>query len=41
LAACYTMAGSMVGGGIGRAAGDEEAGRMIGAGVGMMIGLMN
>ena len=41
LAACATYAGGMVGRGIGRAAGDEEAGRLIGAGVGMMIDIMN
>lgn len=40
LAACATYAGGMVGRGIGRAAGDEEAGRLIGAGIGMMIDIM-
>ncbi|CAE6953979.1 Putative lipoprotein [Pseudomonas marincola] len=37
LSACATVAGGMVGGGVGRMAGDEQAGRMIGAGIGMMI----
>lgn len=37
LSACATMAGGMVGSGVGRMAGDEKAGRMIGAGIGMMI----
>ena len=41
LAACATMAGGMIGSGIGRAAGDQQAGRLIGAGVGMMIDVMN
>jgi predicted small secreted protein len=41
LAACATMAGGMIGSGIGRAAGDEEAGRLIGAGVGMMVDIMD
>lgn len=37
LSACATMAGGMIGGGVGRMAGDEKTGRMIGAGIGMMI----
>ncbi len=41
LAGCATMAGGMVGSGIGRAAGDQEAGRLIGAGVGMMVDIMD
>jgi len=40
--ACATMAGSLIGGGIGKATGgDGEAGAMIGAGVGMMIDVMD
>jgi hypothetical protein len=39
---CATLAGSMIGGGIGKATGgDGEAGAMIGAGVGMMIDVMD
>ena len=41
VAGCATMAGGMIGRGIGRAAGDEEAGRLIGSGVGMMIDIMD
>ncbi|MFI8479794.1 hypothetical protein ACIGCM_04400 [Pseudomonas sp. NPDC078700] len=37
LSACATVAGGMIGGGVGRMAGDQDAGRMIGAGIGMMI----
>lgn len=37
VSACATVAGGMIGGGVGRMAGDEKTGRMIGAGIGMMI----
>ncbi|MDX1579819.1 MAG: hypothetical protein R3266_15140 [Gemmatimonadota bacterium] len=40
--ACATVAGGMIGGGIGKATGgDGEAGAMIGAGIGMMVDVMD
>ncbi|MFV0456766.1 MAG: hypothetical protein ACK5NQ_17585 [Pseudomonas sp.] len=37
LSACATVAGGMIGSGVGSMAGDERAGRMIGTGIGMMV----
>jgi hypothetical protein len=40
LVGCRTMAGAMVGGGIGYVAGDAKTGAAIGAGVGLMADIM-
>jgi hypothetical protein len=39
--ACATTAGGLIGGGIGRAAGDTRTGVLIGSGIGMMIDFMD
>lgn len=39
LAACGTVAGGLVGSGIGRAVGDQRAGALIGAGIGLFYDL--
>ena len=41
VAGCATMAGGMIGGGIGSLSGDTAAGASIGAGVGMIIDIAN
>lgn len=38
---CATVAGGLIGRGIGDIAGNEKAGTLIGAGVGMMIDVMD
>jgi hypothetical protein len=38
---CATAAGGLVGGGIGRAAGDTTTGVLIGSGIGMMVDLID
>jgi hypothetical protein len=40
--ACASLAGSMIGGGIGRATGgDGKSGALIGGGIGMMVDIMD